>query len=98
MSMSLHVVGIKPADEEYNKKREAYLACEKAGVSPPAELQKFFDYDRPGELGIEVDLTRQPHDLKRCVEEYRAEMADGYTLDVTKLPEGVRYVRFYASF
>ncbi len=93
MGMSSHVVGIRPADEEYMKKVAAYNACAAAGVSTPDELEDFFDGMPPNPDGVVVDL-----DDEECCEKYNEHMRDGFTIDVTKLPEGVRYVRFYNSY
>jgi hypothetical protein len=91
--MSLGVVGIMPADEAYKKKLAAYRACEEAGIAMPEELEKFFGHRVPNALGLQIDLYNHP-----SVEPYNEEGCEGYTIDVSKLPEGVRFVRVYASW
>ncbi len=52
MSMSIHVKGYIAADTDWDKKKQAYLACQEAGIDVPEELDDFFDYgsliDAPG--------------------------------------------------
>lgn len=92
MSMSICVTGVVPADDEYKKKVAAWKACKAAGVPTPSELDKFFNYETPDELGMEMDLRRG-----ECSKEYRNDYSEGYVVDVTKLPQGVRYIRLYIS-
>jgi hypothetical protein len=93
MGMSSHVVGIRPADDDYKKKLAALEACEAAGVEPPIQIRKFFGSARPNRTGEEVIL-----DKHECVQTYRDESREGFTVDLQLLPEGVRYVRFYNSY
>lgn len=92
MSVTLCVVGVVPADEDYKKKVAAYRACEAAGVKIPPELDKFFDYESPKDLGLERDLHRHA-----CSKEFRDDYREGYLVDVTQLPPGTRYLRVYLS-
>lgn len=93
MGMSSHVVGIKPPNDEYKKKLAAWKACDAAGVSVPQALIAFFGPDGPREEGVEVNLEDYV-----CCEKYIAEMRDGFTIDLEKIPIGVRFVRFYNSY
>lgn len=92
--MSTHVVGLRPASDDYKKKLKAYTACIEAGVPPPKELSVYFDYvSEPDPNGMEVCL-----DQSLAVQEYKKRGKDGFDVDVTKLPEGVTIVRFYNSY
>jgi hypothetical protein len=95
MSMSTHVIGIKEPTEEYRKKYEAYRACEAAGVSAPKEVRDFFGgiafkYVDPTGMTIALD--------KSCIHEWKADMSEGYEIEVAKIPEGVTRVRVYNSW
>jgi hypothetical protein len=93
MGMSCHVVGFHPPDEKWRKMKEAYDACKKAGVDPPRTVEEFFGYEPPDESGVEVKLKGTP-----CCKEYRAEMRDGYEIDLTKIPKGLTVIRFFNSY
>lgn len=92
MGMSIHVVGYRPPDDEWERMKAVYVACEEAGVDIPDKVQEFFHYDDPqGMLGIEVGLGE-------AVERWDdGESRSGYEVDLTRLPDGVRYLRFYYS-
>lgn len=92
MSMSIYVVGFRPADAKWKKMKHIYDACVTAGVSIPEEVDKFFDNESPGdkpgkEIGIDTAVT-----------EYNAEMCEGFEVDITKLPSDVKIIRFYNSY
>lgn len=92
MGMSTHVVGFRPADDTWNKMKEAWIACENAGVDIPKEIYNFFEginpEDRPG---AEVNLGKS-------VREWRDDYRQGYEVDLTKIPKDVKILRFYNSF
>lgn len=106
MSMSTHVIGIKPPDETWKKMKTAWEACEAAGIDPPKEVLAFFDHVKPDERGVVVDLKyfcnpeSEPKktDLHPAVTKYKAEMQEGFEVDVTKLPLDVKIIRFYNSW
>lgn len=92
MGMSMHVVGYRAPDEEWRKKVEAYRACLDAGVKVPDELDAFFQYEDPtGKPGIEVPI-------KAAVSKLAENDLTGYEVDLTKLPAGLKVLRFYASW
>lgn len=91
MSMSTHVVGFRKADEQWKKMKTVFDACVAADATVPDEVCKFFDYEYPGDKpGMEIDL-------KEACTEWGDEFRAGYEIDITKLPEGVRYIRMYNS-
>ena len=93
MSMSMHVVGFKPADEQWKKMKAAWDACKSAGVDPPLEVHEYFDGDDPGDApGIEVDI------LSKATRKWQDDSREGFDVDVSALPSGVRYIRFYCSW
>ena len=92
MGMSTWVVGFKPADAEWNKMLKVWESCENAGVNAPDEVLEFFnDEDPTGKPGMQVDISGA------CTE-HCAEMEDGYNIDISKLPPGVKFVRVFNSY
>jgi len=93
MSMSMHVVGYMPADEQWIKMKSAWDACSAAGINPPDEVLDFFDesypYDAPGK---EVDLEGI------SAKKWSNECSSGYEIDVELLPKNIRIMRFYCSW
>ena len=92
MSMSTHLVGIKPPDDDWLKMKAVWDACEAAGIAVPEDVEKFFDYTEPDPAGVVVDLDRGR------AREWRAEDREGYELDIADLPAGVKTVRFYNAW
>jgi hypothetical protein len=89
--MSTHIYGFRPPDEEWKKKKEAFDACQRAGVDPPEDLWHFFNNEDPDDAGVQVDI-------KDAVEEYHDSSSMGFQVDLEKLPKGIRYVRFVNSW
>lgn len=93
MGMSTHVIGFKPPDDRWKAMKAARDACVAADVEIPEEISDFFEDQEPDEAGVEVQL-----DEAEGVKEYRADGADGFELEVAKLPKDVKIVRFYNSY
>jgi hypothetical protein len=91
MSMSTHVLGFRPPDEKWRKMKAAWDACEAAGLSIPPEVAAFFGHEAPDESGVEVNI-------KSALTRYSRECADGYEVDLTKLPKDLTRLRFYNSY
>lgn len=92
MGMSTHVVGFRPADDQWKKMKAAWDACIMAGIQPPQEVTAFFDHEYPGDNpGKEVELGA----AKR---EWEHDERQGFEIDVEALPPGVRYLRFYNAW
>ena len=95
MSMSTHVVGFIPPDEKYKKMLAIAKQCNELDISYPKEVDDFFDgVTEPEERGYEVDLG----DEHGVVTEWRDDTRQGFELDVSKIPEKVKVVRFYNSW
>lgn len=93
MGMSTHVIGIGKPDEKHKRMFEVYEACQAAGISVPDEVNEYFDWDSPNESGRKIELRRGD-----AVTEYRAEMRDGYEVEIAKLPKDITHIRFYNSY
>ena len=95
MGMSMHVVGIVPVDDDWQKMKDVYDTCKKAGVEVPTEVLDFFrieDGDEPDEHGVVVDLPIG------VVKEWNTEMRDGLEVDIELVPDKVKILRFYNSY
>jgi hypothetical protein len=94
MSMSTYVVGFADAGDVWQKHKRVYDACKDAGVSLPEETEQFFGFGKkPDPNGITVDLADH-----ECCAPYKAEMQDGFEIDIRKLPKNIRKIRFYNSY
>lgn len=90
MSMdNITITGIRPADEEHKKKLAAYKACKEANIKIPDELQEFFNYDEPNDLGTETDLTNE-----RYYDVLKEDYVDGCIIHLDLLPPSVKYIKF----
>lgn len=90
MKVSTHIVGIKPPDEKWKKMKAVYDACVNAGINIPMEVSGFFGHEQPDDNGV-VLCERQ---LGDCVSEYGDSNGTGFEVDVSKIPEDVRIIRF----
>jgi hypothetical protein len=89
MSTSYYVKGIIPADDYYNKMLTIYKACNNAGIEPPKDVLKFFNYEEPNGVGVEVKIDS---------EEGEDGCTDFIDVDISKLPKDVKIVRFIVSY
>jgi hypothetical protein len=96
--MSMHVYAVKPADENYKRKAEAWRACKAAGISIPQDLASFFGDEEPDPTGMTQHLGHDHRiDHQSCVK-FTDDSRQGFEVDITKLPEGARFVRFVCSW
>jgi hypothetical protein len=95
MGMSTRVVGFRPPDAKWKRMKDIYDACESAEIELPAAVMEFFDGEDPNDSpgGVLVDL-----DKSKCVTPYRSDDAEGFDVDITKLPKDVTILRFTNSW
>ncbi len=93
MSMSTSVYGIKPPDEKWLAMKDAYIACQKAGVIIPDSIGEFFGYEAPDDRGVVVDLEEID-----AVVRSDADCSDVYEVALADLPSDVKVIRFVNSF
>jgi hypothetical protein len=91
MGMSTHVCGVKEPDDRWKKMKAAWDACKEAGVTPPDEIDDFFEGDP--EQGVMTIL-----DHHACCKIYNHDTRNGFEIDISKLPAGIKVIRFYNSF
>lgn len=93
MGMSVHVVGFVPPDKKWKQMKQAYHSCKQAGIQISDEIENFFGYEEPNELGREVDIEEA---IEKFQDSDRAE--EGLIVDLAKLPKNVKFLRFYNSW
>lgn len=92
MSMSTHVYGFRPADEQWKRMKKIYDTCAEANVEIPSEVEDFFGGEEPGDKpGCEVELGK-------AISKYSADMQEGYEIDIAKLPKDVSIIRVVNSW
>jgi len=95
--MSTHIKGVRDLDGQFAAMMAAKLACDAAGVGYPQDLRDYF--------GVEADeeeeyLRREMEtvDISVAVNDCGRDMVEGYEVDLSKLPEGVKAIRFENSY
>lgn len=89
MGMSTHVIGFAPPDEAWEKMRDVYLACQRAGVEVPDAILKFFDYEAPDPSGVKVKIPER---------DFLDDGSSGIEIDVKDIPAHVTKIRFFNSW
>ena len=92
MSMSSYVIGIVPADENYQKMLHVYDACVSAGIPLPDEVDDFFDGELPPNrdgMEVEIDTIKDPNPR---------DMQDALVVDLDTIPAHVRKLKFINSY
>lgn len=99
MSMSTHLVGIKPPDDKWKAMKAVYDACVKARITTPVEVGAFFNGEVPEERGVVIELAnsydKPYHD---AVEKFSTDGENGFVVNVGLLPKDVKFLKFYNSY
>jgi len=101
MGMSMNVVGIKPADEKYQRMISARDACRAAGVPIPEEVRDFFggDPDEADPSGVTIyfkpGASYPPH---VGVVPYQYGERQGFEVDLRSLDPDIKILRFYCAW
>jgi hypothetical protein len=86
MSMSTYVRGIVPPDETWQKMKAVWETCEAAGIPVPGEVERFFGGEKPDPAGVVIKIEVRP---------YKADMEEGFEVDLAALPPHVKTIRFW---
>lgn len=91
MSSYLCLMGIVPPDSKWIKMKKIHDSCKEADIDPPQEVEEFFDGVEPDDKGMVIDL-------EKYAKEWRADSMDGFEIEVSKLPENIKFIRVYNSY
>ena len=91
MSMSIHVKGIREADDEFRKMVAAKKACDEAGVDPPQEVEDFLCEFTNEDIAQGFMEIKIPHN------EWKDNYRWGFEVELAQIPANVKKVRFYCS-
>lgn len=92
MSMSTHVIGIRPPGQLWEKMKAVHDSCLEANIPTPPEVEAFFEGARPDPAGVLVELP------KSCASDYNKGSDQGITVKISELPADVTIVRFYNAY
>lgn len=94
MGMCSHVVGIFSPPDSWIKMKAVWDACKLADIAIPEEVLDFFGGEEPDPRGV-VSVIDHP-----CVSVYKDidRNAEGFEIDLEKLPPGLRRIRFVNSW
>lgn len=88
---NIFVKGLRAPDDRFHKMKAVLEACYEAGVEPPGEVCQFFDWDKPDENGVKLDIWQ--------VEEYKdPSLALGdqaYSISLKDLPSKLTHLLVY---
>ena len=92
MSMSTHVIGFAPPDEKWKAMKSVYDSCINAGIYIPAEVENFFNGEKPDPAGVSTNIGFLASKWTD------GDMCSGIEIDLSKLPKNVKIIRFYNSY
>ncbi len=92
MGMSTHIIGFKPPDEKWRQMKAVWDAVDAAKVDIPKMVYDYFEGSPPDVAGVEVELEGN------AAQEWHDEYRSGFEVDLSKLPDGVKTIRFYNSW
>ena len=64
MGMSTYVLGFRPPDEKWRLMADIWNKCEAANVTPPKEVEDFFNDEPPDTAGVLVDIDNASQDFE----------------------------------
>lgn len=96
MSMSSHVIGVRDLDGAFAKMIAAKVACEEAGIPYPQQIINYFLH--AGESEDYLRREMESIDITVAVTQYNRKGTDGFEVDLSKLPDGVKSIRFENSY
>lgn len=105
LDATLYVETVRPPDDEWKRMFAAYEACKAAGIAPPADVDRFFDYREPAAEGMTERVAYMGVIRGRSTEAgtplvaglVEGEDRAGFVLDLSKVPKGVKQLRVYVD-
>lgn len=88
MSSSTSIVGVRDLNERRIEMNHVRIACERAGIEAPVEVREFFESGKHDFVDIESAITELDDQ----------DMQDVWEVDLSKIPPGVKAIRFINSY
>lgn len=107
LDATVRVVGVLSDPEHEQKMKDVLDACEKAGISPPEEVETFFEereeeglkFDETTISGVFHTVTKEFNEEEGRATEVGSEYEFGWLeLDTAKLPPTIRKLRIFISY
>lgn len=92
MGMSTSIVGVRDLDKQFAKMAAVKEACEKAGIEYPPGLLAYFS--SPGENIAYLRQEMEEVDISAAITKTSEDATNTWEVDLKKLPEDVKAVRF----
>lgn len=96
MSRDLVMRAYEQPDEKSEKMAAAWFACKQAGVSPPVDVEEFFDWEEPSPHG--TPMVNSKFEALQVTEEISKEGFHGFALKVDELPDNVKTIVIGISY
>lgn len=92
MGMSSRVIGVRDLDLIFSKMIAVKNACELAGINYPKEIIEYFKY--PVESEDYLRKQMEEIDITVAVNHKQNICTDYFEVDIAKLPQDVKVIRF----
>ncbi len=90
MSMTTQIWGVIPPNKDYLKMKAVWEACTDACIEIPEDVEDYFEGEEPDKKGMRIKIIEAVGD---CSEP----RTTGYEIDLSKLPQKVKLIRFVQS-
>ena len=96
MGMSSHITGVRNLDGKFAQMMKIKLACEEADVNYPQEVDDYFKY--PDESEDYLRREMEEVDISAAVSKCNHDTTDAWDVDLSNLPDEVKFIRFENSY
>ncbi|MAF43015.1 MAG: hypothetical protein CMI54_02425 [Parcubacteria group bacterium] len=90
MSIELYVDFYADKTEKWYRFKEIVDVCHKSEIDPPEEVEEFFGHEFPEDDDVQGEMIL----VEEGYVEFENEQRYGFMVDLKKLPEEVRFIRF----
>lgn len=97
MATYTHIDAVKPADEQWQRMVDVYMACRKAGVAIPMEVREFFAESAPDEAGVVIRAACGDETHVSYITSYEDDYHTGMEITVADIPKDVKLLRIYRA-
>ncbi len=91
MSTHTQIYGIVPPDKNYQKMKAVWDVCTEAGIEVPDAVKRYFEHEEPDGRGMKIKILSAIED---CSEPHTT----GVEVNLSKIPEKVKLIRFVQSW